>query len=193
MARDYTPGVINTAGSFDTLETESLYYFTAVQDQNSQVTYDLNVTQDRIILHVQGDKLISGWRNAIIFIGMPLRYDINDKTCIVKAVSESGAIASSTARLLVDSIGQTLQNYTWYFVASPGNPSWGNNFFVETFHFGNGSEGLRGELDGIYGCNPTGLIDGDLIDVNGTKYKVIKRVATGQNNFPRDTLLFKQS
>lgn len=192
FARDYTPGAINTAGAFDTFEAQDVYYFTSVQDQNTQITYDLNITPDRIIIHVQGDKLISGWRNSVIFLGMPLRYDINDKKCVIKSTSENSNVGN-ICRMLEDSIGQTLQNYTWYSVQSPGNPSWGNNFFVETLHIGNGVEGLRGELDGLYGSNPNGLVDGDVIDVTGVKFKVIKRVAVGSNAFPRDCLLLKQS
>lgn len=192
MARDYTPGAINTAGAFDTLDTQNVEYFTSVQNENTMVTYDLSVTRDRVIIHVQGDKLVAAWANTVIFLGMPLRYDINDKKCVVKSASEDDTL-NNACRVLEDSIGQTLQSYTWYYIASPANPSWGNNYFVETFHFGKTAEGLRGEIDGLYGTHPDGLVDGDIIDVNGTQFKVIKRVANQNNAFPRDCLLMRMN
>lgn len=190
-AKDYTPGAVNTAGAFTYLEVQNVEYFTSVQDENTLVSYDLSVTPDRVILHVQGDKLIAAWANSVIFLGMPIRYDINDRTCIAKITSEDSNV-NSLCRVIEDSIGQMQQNYNWYYVGSPGNPSWGNNFFLETFHFGKTGEGLRGELDGLYGTHSDGLVDGDIIDVNGTKFKVIKRVANGNNGFPRECLLMRQ-
>jgi hypothetical protein len=190
VARDYTPGAVNTAGAFDNLVTGNLEYYTSTQDQTTMVTYDISVTRDRVIIHVQGDKLISSYANSVAFLGMPLRYDINDKKCIVYAASED-AVVNGSPRVLEDSIGNVHQNYNWYYIASPGNPSWGNNFFVETLHFGKGSEGLRGELDGLYTTHPSGLIDGDVIDVNGTQFKVIKRVSNGSTAFPRDCMLMR--
>lgn len=191
MARDYTPGAINTAGAFDTLEIQDIHYFNATKDPNVDVSYNLSVTPDRVIIHIQGDKLISGWQNTVMFLGMPFRYDINDKKFVIKAASED-ALHSNTATVLENSIGQTLYNYSWYYVSSPGNPSWGNTFFIETLHLGHGAEGLRGELDGLYGSHDDGLVDGDEIDVNGTRFVVIKRNAYGLNAFPRNTLLMRK-
>jgi hypothetical protein len=192
VARDYTPGAINTAGAFDTLTTINLRYFSATEDQNNKVKYNLSVTPDRIILHLQGDKLVGTWQNSVVFLGMPIRYNINDKKCVVLCSSEN-ALTTSQIRLIEDSIGQTNVNYNWYYVASPSNPSWGNTYFVETLHFGLANEGLRGELDGLYGTNPNGLVDGDEIDINGKRYLVIKRQVQGNNGFPRDTLLLRKS
>lgn len=191
-ARDYTPGVINTTGAFDVQDVQNMRYYTAVQTGDAEVTYHLNVTKDRIILHVQGDKLISGWLNSVVYLGMPIRYDVNDKKCIVKVFSEDAPVGTRV-RLIQDSINQTLQDYTWHYTASPGNPSWGNNYFLEPFHFGKTGEGLRGELDGLYGLHPDGLVDGNIINSNGNDYLIIKRTATGSNGFPRECLALKMS
>lgn len=191
-ARDYTPGAVNTAGTFDELNTQEIGYYTAAQTEAALVTYDLNVTKDRIILHLQGDKLISTWGNPIAFVGMPIRYDVNDRKCVVHAISES-AVTANKCIVVENSIGQTKQSYDWYYTASPANPSWGNNVFLETFHFGLAGEGLRGELDGIFGCHPDGMVDGDDVDVAGVMYKVIQRKATGNNGFPRTCYLMKKS
>lgn len=192
MARDYTPGVINTAGAFDTLQVTDLSYFSTVQDQYTEVSYDVSVTRDRVIIHVQGDKLITQWQNTIAYLGMPVRYDINDKKCVLKALSE-GDPRSASATLMQDSVGNTMQAYNWYYVASPANPSWGNTYFLETLHFGLGNEGLRGELEGLYGTFDAQLVDGDEIDVAGVKFKVIIRRAVGSNAFPRTALLMRKS
>lgn len=191
-ARDYTPGVINTTGAFDVQDVQNMRYFTAVQAATAEVTYHLNITKDRIILHLQGDKLITGWTNSVAYIGMPIRYDTNDKKCIVKCFSED-APSATRVRLIQDSINQTLQDYLWYYTASPGNPSWGNNFFLEPLHFGKAGEGLRGELDGLFGLHPDGLVDGNVINSNGNDYLVIKRTSTGANGFPRECLALKMS
>lgn len=192
MAKDYTPGAINTAGAFDSLQTWDVYYYSAIQNEDVIVSYDVNVTKDRVIIHVQGDKLISAWQNTVIFLGMPLRYDPNDHLCIVKAQSEGGGV-NNKITVLQDSINTMYQNYDWFSVQSPANPSWGNTYFLETLHFGYGNEGLRGELDGIYGTHPGELVDGDEIDVLGTRYKVIISRGVGQNNFPRTALLLKMA
>lgn len=191
IAQDYTPGVVNTAGVFTTLETQHMYFFTTAQDVNTMITYDISVMRDRVIIHLQGDKLIAQWANPVQFLGMPIRYDINDKKCIVRACSEQN-IGVNYCRVLENSIGLKSQNYTWHTTQSPGNPSWGSNYFLEPLHFGQGVEGLRGELDGIYGSHSDGLVDSDIIDVNGVKFKVIKRVVYGSNGYPRDCLLMRQ-
>lgn len=190
IARDYTPGAVNTMGVFDTEELNTVDYYNTTQNIDVPVTYNLSVTEDRVIIHLQGDKLIASWQNPVVFLGMPTRYDLNDKKCIVKASSEDDYHANLLT-VIEDSIGQTLQNYSWYYVGSPGNPSWGNHFFIETLHFGLGSEGLRGEIDGLYGSHDDGLVDGDIIDVNGTNFLVIKRGAYGNNAFPRSTLFMR--
>ena len=192
FARDYTPGAINTTGAFDVADVSNLEYFSAVQPVTAEVTYNLNVTKDRIILHIQGDKLISTWTNGLVYLGMPIRYDINDALCLVKVQSEDAPVASRI-RLIQDSIGQTLQDYLWYYTASPGNPSWGNNHFLEPLHFGKVGEGLRGELDGLFGMHPDGTVDGNIINSNGVDYLIVKRTANGSNGFPRDTLALKMS
>lgn len=189
-AYDYTPGVANVAGSFTNLVNENMYYFTSKQNDDVEVTYHLDVTPDRIIIHVQGDKLISSWQNSVLYVGMPIRYDTTDKKFIVKGQSENSNYSNSIT-VLENSIGGRNVEYQWYFVNVPNNPSWGGKFFVETFHIGNSTEGLRGELDGLYGAHPNGLVDGDEIDVNGQRYLVIKRRANGNNAFPSECLLLK--
>lgn len=192
-ARDYTPGGINTTGAFDVSVVQNMeYYMTASPATTSNVTYHLNITKDRIILHVQGDKLISGWANTVGFIGMPIRYDVNDKFCIGQVYSEDAPTAARI-RLIQDSINQTNQEYTWHNTASPGNPSWGNNYFLEILNFGKLGEGLRGELDGIYGMHSDNLVDGNVVNNNGNDYLIIKRVVNGLNGFPRDCLALKMS
>lgn len=192
-ARDYTPAAINTAGAFDTLETQDIQYFTAAESQFAMVTYDISVTKDRVIIHVQGDKLVATWQNTVTFLGMPIKYDPNDRKFVVRATSENGNVVANVCRVLENSVGVVSQNYNWYYVASPGNPSWGNTYFLETFHIGNGAEGLRGELDGLYGSHPDGLVDGDEIDVAGTKFKIIQRRSNGTNEYPRTTYFMRKS
>lgn len=192
MAKDYTPGAINTAGAFNTLNLQNLEYFTTVQDVNTQVTYEVNVTRNRVIIHVQGDKLIAQWANNVMFLGMPVRYDPTDKFCILRAASEDNSITNG-AVLIEDSIGLNNQTYQWKYVESPGNPSWGQNYFLEVFHFGKTGEGLRGELEGLYGSHSDGLVDGDIIELNSKQYKVIRRVSNGLNGYPRDVLLMSMS
>lgn len=191
-ARDYTPGAINTAGAFDSLQTQPVNYFSSSQDPNNKVKFDLSVTADRVILHVQGDKLVSTWQNTVVYLGIPVRYSLSDKKCVVLGASEN-SIVSAGLRVVEDAIAQVSQNYSWYYVGAPTNPSWGNTYFVETLHFGKINEGLRGELDGLYGSHDAGLVDGDEIDINGKRYLVIKRQSPGNNAFPRNTLLFRKS
>lgn len=191
-ARDYTPGAVNTAGTFDNLDTQDISYYSAAAVDTALVTYDLNVTKDRIILHLQGDKLMSTWANPVVFLGMPIRYDINDRKCVVHAISEYADIANKCI-VVENSIGQTKHSYDWYYTASPANPSWGNTVFLETFHFGLAGEGLRGELDGLFGCHQDGMVDGDDVDVAGVLYKVIQRKTLGSNSFPRTCLLMRKS
>lgn len=191
-ARDYTPGSINTTGAFDLAEVQNMEYFTTAQAATAEVTYHLNITKDRIILHIQGDKLITGWANGVAYIGMPIRYDVNDKRCIVKCFSEDAPI-KERIRLIQDSINQTLQDYTWHWTASPGNPSWGGNYFIEPLCFGKTGEGLRGELDGLFGMHPDGVVDGNVVNSNGNDYLIIKRTVNGNNGFPRDCLALKMS
>ncbi|MNP26282.1 hypothetical protein D3C76_1191290 [compost metagenome] len=159
-----------------------------------QVAYDVSVTKDRVIIHVQGDKLINGWQNTVLFLGMPLRYDVNDKRCVVMGQSEnSSSTYNNKLNVLQDSINTMNRAYDWYYVASPGNPSWGNTYFLETLHFGYGNEGLRGELDGLYGTNPNGVVDGDEIDILGQRYKAVVIQAVNYNAFPRSVLLIKKA
>jgi len=194
FARDYTPGAVNTAGAFDNITTSQVKYFTATQNQDIVITYDVNVTKDRVIIHVQGDKLISGWQNTVVYLGMPIRYDSTDKRCVVFAQSENAAAAyNSKLNFLQDSVNAMFKAYDWKYVDSPGNPSWGNNYFLETLHFGIVGEGLRGELEGLYGTNPTGMVDGDDIDVLGERYKVVIVQNYIYNAFPRTALLIKKS
>lgn len=192
VAKDYTPGLINTAGAFVAPSTQYMEYFTATQNEGVMVGYDLSVTPDRVIIHLQGDPQIATWANPVSFLGMPLRYDVNDKLCIVGAISESAATAAACP-LIEDSIGRTSINYSWAYTAAPDSPAWGDNYFLEVFHFGLDGEGLRGEIDGLYGIHSNGIADGDIIDVNGVKYKAIRRVASGNNSFPRDVLLMRQN
>ena len=193
FARDYTPGAINTAGAFDVMEVTDMRYFSAVQASGDvEVTYHLNVTKDRIILHLAGDKLISTWSNCVTYIGMPIRYDVTDKRCIVKAMSEN-SLSTSACRLIQDSLNQTLQDYPWSYTAAPDGPSWGNNYFLEPLHFGKSGEGLRGELDGLFRLHSAGVVDGNIINSNGSDYLVIKRQSNGNNSFPRTTLALKMS
>lgn len=192
-AKDYTPGAANVAGAFISSNLFSMQYYSATQDPAVLVNYDLSVTKDRIILHVQGDKLISGWYNPVVYLGMPVRYDINDKTCIVRATNEMAPSGESSGLMVVEnSVGAVWAKYTWKYIDSPSNPSWGNTYFLETFHFSFPGEGLRGELEGIYGLPPDNVSDGDIIDVDGTQFKIIKRTnTTNYNGFPRDTLAMK--
>jgi hypothetical protein len=192
IARDYTPGAINTAGAFDTVSSSNLNYFTAAQNQNTIIAYDVAVTKDRVIIHVQGDKLISGWQNSVSYIGMPLRYDVTDKKCVARAQTENSAYTNALM-LVQNAVAVTNSSYTWYSIAAPSSPSWGNNYFLETFHFGFTNEGLRGEIDGLYGILETGLVDGDEIDVAGQRYKIVIRTANGNNAFPRTALAIKKA
>lgn len=190
-AKDYTPGAANLAGSFVSAKSNNLYYFSAKQDPAVTVSYDLNITKDRIILHLQGDKLINGWYNPVMFFGIPTRYDQNDKTCIVRAQSENWELSSTVPQVCEDSVGNAWATYAWQYVSAGANPSWGGNYFTETFHLNHGTEGLRGELEGLYGTAPGKIVDGDIVDIQGTQFKAIQRVANGYNAFSRDILLLK--
>lgn len=192
MARDYTPGAVNTTGAFDNVTVSNFNYYTGTKSGDTLVTYHLSVTKNRIILHLQGDKQLSWWQNPVVFLGMPIRYSDTDKRCILRAISETSPIASFPT-LIEDSIGNINISYTWHHTAAPSNPSWGGHYFLEPLHFGKSGEGLRGELDGLYGLSGDNVVDGDVIDVNGNKYLVIKRVATGSNAFPRDTYAMKMT
>lgn len=192
-AKDYKAGAVNTAGTFTNLQEQSVQYYSTLQNVETRVTYHLSITADRIIIHLQGDKLIAQWQNPILFLGMPLRYDPSDKLCIVKATSENGSSTANACQLLEDSIGSAHRQYLWKYVESTANPSWGGKYFVETLHFSYGAEGLRGELDGIFGTHEGSLVDGDEIDVNGKKYLVVIRRAVGNNNFPRAALLMRMA
>ena len=128
FARDYTAGSINTTGAFDNSSVDIVDYFSAVQAGTTLVRYNLNVTKDRVILHVQGDKLVAATNSSVTYLGMPIRYDVSDKYCVVNAISTNAPVASRI-KLIQDSIGQVLFDYLWYYTASPGNPSWGNNHF----------------------------------------------------------------
>lgn len=191
-AKDYKPGAVNTAGTFTSLQEQNAMYYSAVQNVETRVVYHLSVTADRVIIHVQGDKLITQWMNPLIFLGIPIRYDLSDKLCIAKIASE-GATGANICPIIEDSIGGVHRSYLWKFVESTSNPSWGGKYFVETLHFSYGAEGLRGELDGIFGIHDGGLVDGDQIDVNGKKYLVIIRRTNGTNNFPRTALLMRMA
>lgn len=192
-AKDYTPGAVNTAGTFVNLQEQAVNYYSAVQNEETAVTYHLSVTADRIIIHLQGDKLITQWQNPLVFLGIPVRYDTSDKLCVVKLASENGVGTANTCQVLEDSIGTVHRAYQWKYVESTANPSWGGKYFVETLHFSYGAEGLRGELDGIFGTHEGALIDGDQIDVNGNTYLVIIRRTNGVNNFPRTALLMRMA
>lgn len=192
FARDYTAGSINTTGAFDNSSVDILDYFSAVQDGTTMVRYNLNMTKDRIILHVQGDKLIAQTNSSLAYLGMPVRYDVSDKYCVLKSTTTNSALAARP-KLIQDSIGQVLHDYYWYYTASPGNPSWGNNHFLEPLHFGKVGEGLRGELDGLFGIHPDGVVDGNVINSNGNDYLIIKRAGANHNGFPRDTLAMKMA
>ena len=190
-AKDYTPGAANLAGSFVQPKSNNMYYFKDKQDPNVVVNYDLNITKDRIILHLQGDKLINNWNNPVMFFGIPVRYDQDDRTCIVRAMSEGWDASTSYPSLCEDSIGNAWPQYAWQYAGSPVNPSWGGNYFTETLHLAHNTEGLRGELEGIYGTAPGKITDGDIVDIQGTQFKAIQRVTYGYNAFPRDILLLK--
>ncbi len=191
-ARNYTPGAVNIAGTFDNAQTRIMEYFTAAQNGDVLVAYDLNVTKDRIILHLQGDKLITTWCNPVVYLGMPIRYDTNDKMFNVFALSE-GAQTANVCYVVEDAIKSPHRGYTWYSVQSPAGPSWGNTFFAETFHIGYGNEGLRGEMEGLYGVHQDNVADGEELDLSGTKFKVVQRVTNGSNAFPRQCLLMRKS
>lgn len=190
-ALDYTPGAANLAGSFSFPKSANMYYFSAKQDPNVVVNYDLNITKDRIILHVQGDKLINGWYNPVLYVGIPVRYDQNDNRCIVRAMSEGWDGSASQPQIATDSINNAWPSYSWQYVGAATNPSWGGNYFTETLHLNYSNEGLRGELEGLYGTAPGKIVDGDIVDIQGTQFKAIQRVAYGINAFPRDILLLK--
>lgn len=192
-AKDYTPGAVNTAGAFSMLQEQNIMYYSTVQNVDVMVTYHLSITAERIIIHVQGDKLITQWQNTVLFLGTPIRYDANDKLCVIKSASENSYSTADRCFVIEDSIGVNHRPYTWHSTQSPGSPSWGNKYFVETFHFGFGAEGLRGEIDGLYGAHDSGLVDGDQVDVNGKRYLVIIRRAAGTNSFPRTCLLMRMS
>lgn len=191
IARDYTPGAINTSGAFDNLSVTRMNYFTSKNSDMTYVTYHLSITKDRIILHLQGDKLISNYGNPVAYLGLPIRYDKTDRKAVLMAVSESFS-KNNVCIVIEDSLNQTLQDYNWYYTAAPGAPSWGGNYFLEPLHIGKNGEGLRGELEGLYGLHSDGVVDGNIITDNGTDYIVIKRIANGNNSFPRPTLAMKK-
>ncbi|WP_422661728.1 hypothetical protein ACK8P5_25580 (plasmid) [Paenibacillus sp. EC2-1] len=190
-AKDYTPGVINTAGAFDQLRVQNMVYYTSAQADSVEVSYDINITKDRIIIHLQGDKLIAAWQNPVLYIGMPIKYDVNDRRCVVLAISENPVSHAGGLYVLQDANNVPNPVYTWHHVNSPGNPSWGNSAFLEVLHFGYGLEGLRGEFEGLYVTNPLNMVDGTEVDVTGTRFKTI--VSKGAGNFPRATFLLKMS
>lgn len=172
-------------------ETE-IVYFKTKQDKDVKVSYDLNITKDRIILHVQGDKLIKDSLNPVVYLGMPFRYDPDDKFCIVKGQSENELSKyKSKLNVLQDATRGKESEYEWYHIKTPRNPSWGNNYFIETLYFGKENEGLRGELEGLYGLVADHVGDGDVIKVSNSYYKAIVVQPNKNNAFPREILLMK--
>ncbi|SYX83994.1 hypothetical protein [Paenibacillus alvei] len=175
-------------------ETE-VVYFKSEQDKNVKVSYDINITEDRIILHVQGDKQIGDSQNPVVYLGMPIRYEKDDKLCIVKAQSENELpIYKSKLNVLQDPTrvqsGQKSE-YEWYHIKTPRNPSWGNSYFIETLYFGKENEGLRGELEGLYGLVADNVNNGDVLKVSNSLYKAIVVQPYKDNAFPREILLMK--
>lgn len=145
-----------------------------------KVNYIFNVTLDRVIIYVDGMKAEPNKANSLTYIGLPKRYDANDKggNFAGMAFTTRGPFNShNTWRALRNRALVPQSDYEMDFYNVARSYGWGKQLFFSPIFIGRDDEGARGELDGLYHLEKTDanieVQPGDTFVKDGKTYMVI--------------------
>ncbi|MNO80986.1 hypothetical protein D3C76_722110 [compost metagenome] len=158
----YTPGTPGVAGTFGAGYTQVCVTWNRNSNTtNYQLAYILNINLSRVIIQCEGLKVDSGYCSSITYIGMPLRYDSNDKGPNFGGIAATGRM-DSNQNTTTTGVWKPLRNrmlnqgiyYELDFYLPTKSFGWGHKIFYSPIFIGHDDEGPRGELSGLYIMEP---------------------------------------
>lgn len=179
----YTPKDTPGSGTFSAAGDSGAYltWHKTLNMDRYDVDYIMNVTKDRVIIHVQGMKAESNSCSSLVYAGLPKRYDPSDKApnCALLAASTraAGTVRPRIMRGRMLDINPT--NYTWEYYPFARSYGYGKQLFFSPIVLGTTAEGPRGELDGLYFMENIDqtyeILHKDTFQRNGKTYMVLSR------------------
>lgn len=184
----YVPNPINgLAGVFTNgYEGNSIVWNSSASAEREEVDYVFNINKDRLIIFIEGMKAEPNRRNSLTYIGMPLRYDKDDKGNGFAGIAYT-AYGSTTTNMLWKVLRnralQAQDNYLMDFYLPSKSYGWGGRVLFSPLFLGTTAEGARGELDGLLIAEKTEpnteMQHGDVFVRNGKTYMLIVPISYG--------------
>jgi hypothetical protein len=185
----YTPGTPGVPGAFGNGHTQSCVTWNRSSTSNSlMVAYIFNINKDRVIIQCEGLKVNSGNCSSLTYIGMPKRYDLNDKNCNFGGIAGSTRMDSNNEAMWKALRGRNLAPNFWYemdYYMPPRSYGWGNKIFFSPIFIGHDDEGPRGELSGLYTLEAGDAFEFQHYDTfkkDGKTYIILSRANDFNNN-----------
>jgi len=192
----YTPGSPGTAGVFQkATEAWRVFYVaptTTVINNEVEMTYYYHVNKNRIIFVLE-TPISLGFSPVTHYFGLPVSFvsEPNSRGVIAAsstyAVTANNVLVSNAAgELPEDAVSSTRIVYSTLPPKSPNSA--GIHTPVEMY-YGNGTEGMRGKIDGLYVIPAGGVNNGDIMTVGVKRFKAIVNGVASSNSFPSTTLV----
>jgi len=152
----YTPGTSGVAGVFGAGQTQNcLVWDRATPASDAKLSYIMNIDISRVIIQCEGYK--NNGANActsLTFVGMPIRYDSNDKGPnfggVAGTTGTDSNIPTGSWKALRNRVLTQNAFYPLDYYMPTKSFGWGENIFYSPMFIGSADEGPRGEFPAIY-------------------------------------------
>lgn len=144
------------------------------------VSYVINVTKERMIVYVEGQRAETGFMNSLTYLGLPKRSSSNDKFGTFAGIANTAYgnySVTNTFHALRNRPGTPAFPYNLDFYMPKRSYGWGGRLFFSPIFIGSKVEGTRGILDGILIAEKTDALaeisHGDTFPYDGKNYMLI--------------------
>lgn len=192
----YVPGAPGAAGVFEknTEAWRSFYISPTTTLINNEVmmTYFYHVNKNRIIYVMETPESL-GFAPVTHYFGLPLSFVSEPKSRGVIAASSTYAVTANSV-LVTNAAGELPEDLVSsprliYATMPPKSPNSAGKHTPVEMYYGNGTEGTRGKIDGLYIIPAGGVNNGDILMVGVKRFRAIVNGVASTNSFPSSTLV----
>lgn len=183
IAEKYKPNtVLGIEGTFTNYyDTDCITWNTTIGDARLEIQYVININKDRIIIFVSGNPAEANYCKSLSYIGLPKRYDPNDKGAGFAGITGTTRMPWNNEQnwvALRNRAQSTIFAYNTAAYIPAKAVGWNNQLFFSPIIIGSSAEGPRGELDGLYQIKSIDenneVLHGDTFTQGGKTYMIIE-------------------
>lgn len=119
--------------------------------EDIDIDYIININKDRAIIFVEGEETDTRSRSGLCYVGIPIRYDVNDTGSSLAGIASLGSITAQSVAWFAQKNKALINQFAYTFAYYTPSRSYGigEQLFSSPLIIGSPDEGPRGEIDDL--------------------------------------------